>query len=68
MTDNVSPELSADNLFTAARRMVQAIRIDETAGGLLSLESIKANERLARHVEDEKKRIAARFAAAKTKS
>ena len=55
---DVPPELSADNLFTAARRVVRNIRADdENSGGLLSRATVQANEFLARHIESEEKRI-----------
>ena len=43
--------LDGDNLFTAARRIVRFIRgDDEHHGGLLSRDTIQANETLAIHV------------------
>ena len=43
-----------ETLFTAARRVVRNIRIDdERHGGLLSRDTINSNEILARYVEDE---------------
>ena len=53
----VPPELSADNLFTAARRLARSIRIDEEHGGLLSTETVKASEHLQRHLRAEEQRI-----------
>lgn len=50
--------LNGDNLLTAARRVVRFLRIDdERGGGLLSQETIQANETLARHVETMEKVI-----------
>ncbi len=44
--------LDGDNLFTAARRIVRFVRgDDERHGGLLSQDTIQANEHLARHVD-----------------
>ena len=61
--------LSADSLFTAARRIVRFIRIDDEAhGGLLSQATIEANGILARHVDKEEKRIKAAMAAAEKQS
>lgn len=58
MIDGPPPELSEDNLFTAARRVMCNVRADEeNSGGLLSRETIKSNEILARHLESEEKRI-----------
>lgn len=46
--------MSEETLFTAARRIVRFIRIDDSKnGGLLDLETIKACETLARMVEIE---------------
>ena len=43
--------LDGDNLFTAARRIVRFIRGDDQHhGGLLSQDTIEANELLAKHV------------------
>lgn len=49
--------MSEETLLTAARRMVRFVRIDEAQGGLTSLETVKANETLARMVEKEEKRL-----------
>lgn len=50
--------LSADNLLTAARRVMRFIRIDDQAhGGLLSQETIQANEHMSKHIEIEIRRI-----------
>lgn len=44
--------LAEDNLLTAARRVVTAVRIDDQhSGALLSISTIKAVEHLAQHVE-----------------
>lgn len=52
------PELSEDSLFTAARRLVRNVRVDDASGGgLLSVETIKANEIVARHLEAEEREI-----------
>lgn len=52
--------LSDDNLLTAARRLVRFIRVDDQHdGGLLSRQTIQANEMLSRHVEAEEKRLKA---------
>lgn len=49
---------SADNLFTAARRVRNNIRIDdERHGGLLSHETVNSNEILSRHLDATEKRI-----------
>lgn len=43
--------LAEDNLLTAARRVVRFVRVDDQAhGGLLSQDTIQANEHLAKHV------------------
>jgi hypothetical protein len=50
--------LSADSLFTAARRIVRFIRIDDQAhGGLLSQQTVAANELLSKHVDAEERRL-----------
>jgi hypothetical protein len=50
--------MSEETLFTAARRLVRFIRVDdERDGGLLSKETIIANETLARMVEKEERRL-----------
>ena len=44
--------LDGDNLFTAARRIIRFIRgDDERHGGLLSKDTVQANELLAKHVD-----------------
>lgn len=48
--------MSEETLFTAARRMMRFVRIDESHGGLLSEQTIIANETLARMVEKEERR------------
>ena len=48
---------SEDNLFTAARRVLRSIRSDDASGGLLSLDTIKANEHLALWIENEERKI-----------
>ena len=56
--------MSEETLYTAARRIVRFIRVDdEINGGLLSTETIQANETLARMVEDEDRRLKAEAAA-----
>ncbi len=60
MIDRTIPvALTEDNLFTAARRVLRNIRADDAAGGLMSIETIKASEILARHLETEERRIRA---------
>ena len=55
--------MSEETLYTAARRIVRFIRVDdERNGGLLSTETIQANETLARMVEDEERRLKAEAA------
>lgn len=50
--------MSNETLHTAARRIVRFIRGDDHAhGGLLSVQTIKANEILARQVEDHEKLV-----------
>ena len=57
MSDHENP-LSADNLFTAARRVARFIRIDDQKdGGLLSQQTLAANEHLERILETEERRI-----------
>ena len=59
---------TADNLFTAARRVVRFVRVDdEHSGGLLSQKTVEANDTLARHVEAEEKRLKALKAAQESK-
>ena len=53
----IPKELSDDSLFTAARRVRNSIRVDEAQGGLLSLDTIKANEHLTKWLEAEEKRL-----------
>jgi hypothetical protein len=44
--------LDGDNLFTAARRVARSLGADDHAhGGLLSLDTIKANDIMRRHIE-----------------
>ncbi len=61
-TISAPASLSEDNLFTAARRVLRNIRVDDAAGGLMSIETIKASEILARHLETEERRIRAEAA------
>lgn len=50
--------LDGDNILTAARRVIRFIRIDdEKDGGLLSRQTIMANEGLARHVDTLERQI-----------
>lgn len=58
MSDEPKSALSEDNLFTAARRVMQSVRVDdERDGGMLSRNTLKANEALARHIRDFEKAI-----------
>jgi hypothetical protein len=45
--------MSEETLLTAARRVVRFVRIDETHGGLLSLDTVKAIETLDKQVRRE---------------
>lgn len=49
--------LSEDNILTAARRLVQAVRVDDAKGGFLSNKTVQAADWLWRHVEAETRRI-----------
>ena len=60
MTDvpPVPAALTADNLLTAARRLVRFVRVDdERSGGLLSQKTVEAADTLWRHVEAETRRL-----------
>jgi len=50
-------ELSEDNLFTSARRVVRFVSVDDSGGGLLSLDTIKAVDHLRKMVDAEERRI-----------
>ncbi len=43
-----------ETIFTAARRVIVSIQIDDNHGGLLSLDTIKAVQRLEVQLEKEK--------------
>jgi len=48
-----------ETLLTAAKRVIRFIRVDDQHdGGLLSRQTIVANETLAREVDREEKRVA----------
>jgi translation initiation factor 2B subunit (eIF-2B alpha/beta/delta family) len=55
--------MSEETLFTAARRISRFIRVDdERHGGLLSQDTIQANETLIREIDREEKRLKAEAA------
>jgi hypothetical protein len=59
MSDDRNP-LTEDNLFTAARRLVRFVRVDDQhIGGLLSNETVAAADILDKRVQAEEKRIKA---------
>lgn len=49
LTLNLDP--SGDNLFTAARRLRNYIRVDDAGGGLVSEKTVQASDLLSRHLE-----------------
>lgn len=51
MSDEPQSALSADNIFTAARRLIRNVRADDSGGGFLSTKTLIALETLARHCE-----------------
>jgi hypothetical protein len=48
--------MAEETLFTAARRVLRCIRIDEAHGGMLSIETMKAIETLDKEVRKQSTR------------
>lgn len=56
MTDSA---LNDDNIFTAARRLRNSIRADDAGGGFLSIDTVKANDHLAKTLDRMERQIKA---------
>ena len=57
--------MTEETLFTAARRVVRFVRIDESHGGSLSIETLKTVETLDKELSREEQRLKASGAAVK---